>query len=191
MKFKRNCTLTPLLFFLTIYMSVIPACTLIIGVIIDTKIFEGSSILVMLILLLFISVAFIIIFNVINLIILIFIKHDLFLHKDRIVYTANEVKLEGISIPSEREIKYEDVGFIVVKYGYIKRYSSGEPTRLEIYDKYNDLVMEINNPSFIASLIILKRCKNADKNIISRKFVIRNAIIYGALAIFYLIYALI
>ena len=191
MKFKRNCTLTPLLFFLTMYMSVIPAFTLIIGVIIDTKIFEGSSILVMLNLLLFISVAFIIIFNIINLIILIFIKHDLFLHKDRIVYTANEVKLEGISIPSECEIKYEDVGFIVVKYGYIKRYSSGEPTRLEIYDKYNDLVMEINNPSFIASLIILKRCKSADKNIISRKFVIRNAIIYGALAIFYLIYALI
>ena len=189
MKFKRNCTLTPLLFFLTIYTSVIPACTLIFGVIIGTEIFEGS--LVMLILLLFISVAFIIIFNIINLIILIFIKHDLFLHKDRIVYTANEVKLEGISIPSEREIKYEDVGFIVVKYGYIKRYSSGEPTRLEIYDKYNDLVMEINNPSFIASLIILKRCKSADKNIISRKFVIRNAIIYGALAIFYLIYALI
>ena len=129
--------------------------------------------------------------NIINLIIWIFAKAKLTVYKERITYADHTVRLQGMEMNCEREIKLEDVGYIHFDYGALSRYGGGSPCILSLFDMHNDLIMEIKNPSFIATLIIIKRCKQADKNIVRKWFVILCAVLYSIAAIVLLFTALI
>ena len=189
MKFKSNYTLAYLLLMAVVFIIMAPIITVML--LLMDKDLSTAEILAYMSIFVIVYLVLVVAVNIINLIIWIFAKAKLTVYKERITYADHTVRLQGMEMNCEREIKLEDVGYIHFDYGALSRYGGGSPCILSLFDMHNDLIMEIKNPSFIATLIIIKRCKQADKNIVRKWFVILCAVLYSIAAIVLLFTALI
>ena len=120
----------------------------------------------------------VILLSAIKSITLIFIKPNLYIYDDKVVCTNSAVSYSAIEMYCESEVKFDEISYIGLDYG-----NRFVPSRLEIYNRYNDLVMVIKKPSIIPTVKILRRSKYAIKKIIPKWFIILNAITYPIAAI--------
>ena len=103
----------------------------------------------------FIVILFMIIFsNIINLIAWIFIKPTIYIYDNFFSY-------------KNKNVKYVDVEKIVFDKGTVSKTGGGTPCSITFH-RDNQILCEITSPSYIASMIIIKRCRNAKIILVSK-----------------------
>ena len=88
----------------------------------------------------------------------------------------------------ESDLEYSKVFKITYDFGETPRHAKWKSCSINFYDEYGDLIYFIDDPSFIMSLVLIKKCKNAKFKILfptSYFFIMFIGVIIGLLHYFY------
>ena len=78
---------------------------------------------------------------------------------------------EDYFVYKEKSVNYLEIKYIKYNFGETPRHTRWTKASINFYDDNEDLFLFIDNPSFIMSIILILKCKNA-------KFKIRENILY-------------
>ena len=160
MKFKRNFLLTYILFFNSLMIFVmIPILMIMLSFVDDVK-----NMLFMVPFMFVLLTVLTIFFNIINMITWPFSKKIIHIGKNEISY-------------SNKTIMISDITKIYFDLGTVNKFNGGTPCCLSLY--INDKVeLSITHVSFIALLVIIKKCKEVPKRLMPKALYKAGIIIY-------------
>ena len=162
MKFKRNFMLTFILNFNSLIIFIMTPLIMIMIGIIDDVINALLIIPLMLIVLTVLSIFF----SIINLITWPFSRKVIYIEKNQISY-------------NNKTLLFTDITNIYFELGTINKTNGGNPCCLTLY-KDDTIAMSITHISFIALLVLLKKCKGVPKRLIPKALYKTGIILYSA-----------
>ena len=118
---------------------------------------------------------FIIFGNLIHFITALFTKHKVFVYD-------NKVEIKGKKMLT-KSMNLDDIKHIIIDQGTITKYGGGTAFSVNLFnDNYSDS-LQINNPSFLMILYLIKNCKNAKVKFNNYKWYIVSCILFTVFAI--------
>ena len=96
---------------------------------------------------------FVILFNIIHFIISIFTKKRVFIDD-------TEIKVSGKKILTQ-SILIDEVRYITIDLGIVTKYNGGTPASINLFNEDYTKYVNIDNPSFLMMINVLRRCKEA------------------------------
>lgn len=161
MKFKRNFILTFILNFNSLVFFILTPLIIIMIAIIDDIINSLLAIPLMLIVLTVLSIFF----SIINLVTWPFSRRVIHIEKNQISY-------------NKKTLLISDITYIYFELGAINKTNGGNPCCLSLY-KGDTIAMSITNISFIALIVLLKKCKGIPKRLMPKVLYKTSIILYS------------
>ena len=118
---------------------------------------------------------FIVLGNVIHFIVSIFTQYKVFIDETKIEIKGKKILTKSINI--------EDVKYITIDQGTITKYGGGTPFSVTLFNIDYSNSLQIDNPSFLMTVNIIRSCKNAKVKFNNWKWYIVSCILFTLFAI--------